>query len=401
MLWLNELKLRASWGQVGNAGSLTGINSYYSIWPGAYAFNGQMANGATLAAIGNPNLKWQTATDINFGLDFGLFKNRISGSVEWFQRREKDIILQKELMSYQQIRSIDYNSGEVWRTRGMDIILSTVNVRTKNFSWTTDINLSFYETWTVERDRDYNYPYIYSGTKEKWNNHYLYRSNGLLGAGETVPHMPTAVQGNINFLDTNGYVTDDAGTRLRDENGRYMYSGGPDGMLDEADYYVAANSTPIPFGFNNTFTFKNWDLNIYFYGSLRGYKQNDVLMQSSYGITDMTYGLNALARVKDRWSPENPEGTLPSVTQGNAGVNLANGDFYFEKAWFARLDNISLGYTFPREWFRGHISKLRIYAAARNVCVITPYKGMDPETGNGIGAYPNQRTFIFGVNLNF
>ncbi len=400
-LWLNELKLRASWGQVGNAGSLTGINSYYKIRPNDYAFNGSMTNGAAQAQIGNPNLKWQTATDINLGLDFGLFRNRISGSVEWFQRRERDIILQKNLMSYQQIKTVDYNSGEVWRTRGVDIMLSTVNVRTKNFSWSTDINLSIYNSYTTERDKDYNYPYIYSGTKERWGNMYLYESDGLLGAGETVPQMPTAVQGNINFLDRNGYLTDENGTKLRDENGRYVYSGGPDGVLDEADYYIAGNTTPIPFGFNNTFTLKNWDLNIYLYGSLRGYKYNDVLMQSSYGITDMTYGLNAVAAVKERWSPDNPGGTLPAVTQANAGVDISHGDFYYGNAWFARLDNLSLGYTFPRNWFKGYVSKLRIYAAARNLCVITPYKGMDPETGNGIGAYPNQRTFVFGVNLNF
>ncbi len=399
--WINELKLRASWGQVGNAGSLTGINTYYKIRPKDYAFNGSMVNGAALAQLGNPNLKWQTASDINFGLDFGFVKNRISGSVEWFQRRETDIILQKSLMSYNQVRTIDYNSGEVWRTRGVDITLRSVNISTKDFSWSTDVNLNFYASYTVERDPDYNYPYIYSGTREKWYNTYLYKSMGLIGANESVPWMPTSGAGNIKFADLNGYVTDESGTRLRDANGRYMYTGGPDGILDEADYYIAGNSTPIPFGFSNTFRYKNWDMNVYIYGSLNGYKQNDILMQSSWGITDMTYGLNAVTAVKNRWSPDNPTGTQPSVSQGASGVDILQGDFYYEKSWFARLDNISIGYTLPSHLLKKYISKLRVYAAARNVCVITPYGGMDPETGNGIGAYPNQRTFVLGLNLNF
>ena len=212
--------------------------------------------------------------------------------------------------------------------------------------------------------------------------------------------MPTAKAGNIKYADINGYLKDENSVKLKDKNGHYIYSGGPDGILDNADLYVAGNTTPIPFGFNNTFTYKNWDLNIYFYGSLNGFKRNELLELSVAGITDMTYGLNALTAVKQRWSPENPSGTMPSVSNGNSGVGTASGDFFYENAWYARLDNLSLGYTLPGKSLN-KIMKARISASVKNLLVITPYKGMDPETGNGIGAYPNQRTFVLGVNLNF
>ncbi len=399
--WLSNLKIRAGWGQVGNAGSLTGIHTYYSIRPGAYAFNGAMTNGAALAALGNSNLTWQTAEDINLGLDFGFFNDRLRGTVDIYQRVEKDIIAQKSLMSFNEVKTINYNSDEKWRTRGIDISLSSVNVDAENFTWSTDFNMSFYRTATVSRDPDFTpsktNPYI-----NTWGDVYRYRSIGLVADGETVPWMPNAQPGNIKYCDLGGYLLDENGERMRDEHGGYIYTDTPDGILDEADMYRVGNSTPIPFGFNNTFRIKNWDINIYVYGSFNGLKNNELLEMCSSGITDMTSGLNALVGVKDRWSYENPTGTLPSVTNGKSGVGTGSGDFYLENAWYARLDNLSLGYTFRgSDYDNKNFNSIRLYAAVKNLFVFTPFKGMDPETGNGIGAYPNQRGFTFGLNLNF
>lgn len=117
-------------------------------------------------------------------------------------------------------------------------------------------------------------------------------------------------------------------------------------MLDEADMVVLANSTPIPFSINNTFRWKNWDANIYIYGSLNGWKVNDIKLQSIYGIEDITYGVNVLDEVKNRWSPANPMGTLPGVAEASSGVDPKKSDFFLEKAWYLRLDNVSIGYTF-------------------------------------------------------
>ena len=115
---------------------------------------------------------------------------------------------------------------------------------------------------------------------------------------------------------------DDKGERMRDVNGRYILSGEPDGLLDDADYVILYNSTPIPFSINNTLTWKNWDANIYIYGSLRGRKINDVKHQSVYGLEDITYGVNVLTDVMDRWRPDHQDGSMPVWPRPKADLLL-------------------------------------------------------------------------------
>lgn len=399
--WLSDLKLRGGYGQTGNAGSLTGINTIYGVSRGTYVIDGSLVNGIGLRKLGNPDLKWETLSDANIALDFGLFKGRLSGTLEFYQRDRSDVILTKNLMSYNEINTIDYNSKEVYRSRGVELTLHTVNVDTKLFGWNSDLCFSFYRNQTISRDPDF-IPAPYQDFVEDWGNVYGYRTDGLIQAGESYPYLPNSQPGAIHYLDINGYQYEDDGVTIkRDNEGRYMLSGKPDGRLDQADIVKLYNTTPIPFSFNNSFRIWHFDLNIYLYGSLNGYKQNDVLYQSSYGIADLVYGVNALTSVKDRWTYQNTQGTLPGVAEANSGIDPSASNFFFEKSWFLRLDNISLGFNFPSEWFKGYVKSARIYAAVRNVAVITPYKGMDPETGNGIGAYPNQMSGAIGLSFKF
>ena len=399
--WLSELKLRGGYGQTGNAGSLTGIRTIYSISRGSYVFDGTLSNGISLSKLGNPDLKWETLSDANIAIDFGFFKGRLTGSLEFYQRDRTDVIMSKSLMSYNEIKSIDYNSQAAYRSRGVELTLHTVNVDTKLFGWTSDICFSYYRNKTVGRDPDF-IPAPYQDMVEDWGNVYGYKTDGLVQPGQDYPHLPNSKPGSINYLDINGFEYEaDGKTIKRDAEGRYVLSGKPDGKLDQADIVKIGNNTPIPFSFNNTFRIWDFDLNIYIYGSLNGYKMNDVLYQSSYGIADLVYGVNALTAVQNRWTYQNQEGTLPGVAEANSGINPAQSDFFYENAWFLRLDNISLGYNFPTRWFKGYVKSARIYAAVRNVAVMTPYKGMDPETGNGIGAYPNQMSAAIGLSFKF
>lgn len=399
--WLSELKLRGGYGQTGNAGSLTGIRTIYGISRGSYVFDGTLSNGINLSKLGNPDLKWETLSDANIAIDFGFFKGRLTGTLEFYQRDRTDVIMSKSLMSYNEINTIDYNSQAAYRSRGVELTLHTVNVDTKLFGWTSDVCFSYYRNRTVSRDPDF-LPAPYQDMVEDWGNVYGYKTNGLVQPGQDYPHLPNSKPGSINYLDINGFEYEaDGKTPRRDAEGRYVLSGKPDGKLDQADIVKLGNNTPIPFSFNNTFRIWDFDLNIYIYGSLNGYKLNDVLYQSSYGIADLVYGVNALTQVRNRWTYQNQEGTLPGVAEANSGINPANSDFFYEKAWFLRLDNISLGYNFPTRWFKGYVKSARIYAAVRNVAVMTPYKGMDPETGNGIGAYPNQMSAAIGLSFKF
>jgi TonB-linked SusC/RagA family outer membrane protein len=398
--WLSNLKIRAGYGQTGNAGNLTGINTFYSVSRGSYVMDNSLVNGIALSKLGNPNLKWETLTDINFGIDYGFLRNRISGSIDIYQRTRKDVIMTKSLMSYQEINTIDFNSKVRYRSTGIDFNISTVNFDTKTFGWTTDIIFSYYRNRTISRDDDF-IPEPYQAWKETWGDLYLYKTDGLVQPGQSYPHLPSSTAGAINYLDLYGYQLDENGERMRDSEGRYIRVEGADGVLDVADLVYYHNSTPMPFSINNTFRWKNWDANIYLYGSLNGWKLNDVKYQSVYGIQDLTYGVNALEDVKDRWSPANPTGSMPGVAEANSGVDPASSDFFYEKAWYLRLDNVSIGYNFNPKWFNNYVKSARAYVAGRNLCVFTPYGGMDPETGNGIGAYPNQWSLAFGLNLKF
>lgn len=398
--WISNLKLRAGYGQTGNAGNLTGINTFYSVSRGSYVMDDALVNGIALSKLGNPNLKWETLTDVSIGLDFGFLRNRISGTIDFYQRTRKDVIMSKNLLSYHEINTIDYNSAMQYRSTGIDFNISTVNSDTKSFGWTTDINFSFYRNKTIKRDADF-IPEPYQAWKETWDDLYLYRTNGLVQPGESYTHLPSSTAGAINYVDSYSYQLDANGERMRDAEGRYIRVEGADGVLDAADLVYFHNSTPIPFSINNTFRWKQWDANVYLYGSLNGWKLNDVKYQSVYGVADLTYGVNALSEIRNRWSYENPNGSLPGVAEANSGVAPSKSDFFYERAWYLRLDNVSIGYNFKPQWFGNHIKSARAYVAGRNLCVFTPYDGMDPETGNGIGAYPNQWSLAFGLNLKF
>ena len=396
--WLSNLKLRVGVGQTGNAGNLTGINTYYSVSQGSFAPNGSLVNGMAISKIGNEKLKWETLTDYNFGIDFGFFNNRLSGSVDLYQRLRKDVIMSKDLMSYHEVKTIDYNSATVYRSRGIDVGIHSVNFDNKKFGWTTDLNFSYYRNHTTKRDPDF-IPAVYQDYVEDWGNVYGYKTNGLIQMDKSYKHLQKSGAGAILYQDLYGYQLDENDEKMRE--GRYIRIAGEDGILDDADMVVLANNTPIPFSINNTFRWKNWDANIYLYGSLNGWKVNDIKLQSIYGIEDITYGVNVLDEVKNRWSPANPSGTMPGVAEASSGVNPSKSDFFLEKAWYLRLDNVSVGYTFPAQCFKNKIRSVRVYAAGRNLAIFTPYKGMDPETGNGIGAYPNQASFAIGLDVKF
>lgn len=400
--WLYNLKIRGGIGQTGNAGTLTGTEDLYGL--GGWAvLDGKVHNSVVRTTIGNPNLKWETLTDYTLGIDFGLWKNRLSGTIDFFDRRRTNIIHQKKLLSYNEVDYINYNSEEEQQSRGVDINLHSINIDSKSFGWTTDINFSYYRNRTIKRESDF-VPAIYQKWKETHNDIWVYKTDGLVQPDNLPDYMPGVAAGALKVLDLNGYKLDADGERMRDSEGRYIYSGEADGVIDQADYYKLGNSTPIPFSINNTFRYKNWDLNVYIYGSLNGWKLNDIRLQAVYGYKEIAdYGVNALTEIKNRWSLQNQDGTLPGVAEidNNGGVDPASTDFFYEKAWYLRLDNISLGYTFPTKWFKNYIKSARVYASLRNIAVWTPYKGMDPETGNGIGAYPNSASFAFGLNVKF
>lgn len=198
----------------------------------------------------------------------------------------------------------------------------------------------------------------------------------------------------------NGYKRDEKGNIVVDEKGKPMYSGEPDGIIDNADKVNLGVNQPFTIGFNNLFSYKNLDFGIYFYGMFNRWKINDIRMSyqatSEYGLPN---GTNAECGIKDRWSYDNMNSNIPSMFQSNSKYPVGDTDFYLEKAWFIRCSNITLGYTFDKSKIK-ILNSLRVFFDAQNLFTITPYSGMDPET-DMIGGYPNQRTFALGVDIKF
>ncbi|MCP9750198.1 TonB-dependent receptor [Ferruginibacter sp. HRS2-29] len=397
---VSQLKLRFSYGQTGNASINSNAFAAYGAYPAWLSGEDLRLIGVSLTRLENPDLKWETTTGANLGLDFSLFNGKVDGSVEVYNNVISDLLATKNLNSYQDINTIIANVGKT-RSRGFEISINTRNMQTSNFLWRTQFNFSKYKDNWEERAPDWK-PAVYENEKDPIRARYYRLSDGILQIGEAAPvSQPTLKPGMIKIRDIDGYLRDGAGNPSVDANGRFLRTGAPDGIIDDADTKMLGTSDPSAMaGITNIITYKNFSLNFDF-TALFGRNQADPNFTaygiSAYGI--YSNGYNALRTVKDRWTPTNPSTTQPSSFWGFSEYGV--GDFFQQKAWFIRCQNVSLGYNLPRKILGNVFSSVRIHADAANLFVISPYKGVDPETDSYTAAYPYIRTFTFGVNVNF
>jgi TonB-linked SusC/RagA family outer membrane protein len=396
---VSQLKLRFSYGQTGNAAISNNAFAAYSAYP-AYLTGDEVRNiGVSLSRLENPDLKWETTTEANFGVDFSFFKDRVSGSFEYYNRIISDLLATKPINSYNEINMIVANVGET-QSKGFELSLTTYNMNKKDFQWKTMFAFSNYkDTWRKRAD-DWK-PSVYQSDNDPIRAIYARESDGIMQIGEVVPAQPELQPGAIKIKDINGYERDTDGNPVVDANGRFIRTGAPDGMIDDADTKLLGTSDPkLIAGMSNMFTYKNFSLSFDFNGMF-GRKMADP-NYTAYGVGAegvYTYGYNALRTVKDRWTPTNPSTTHPSSYYGWSPYG--QGDFFLQKAWFIRLQNISLGYDLPKKWFGKVINTAHIHVDAQNLFILTPYTGVDPETDSYTAAYPNVKTFTVGLNLIF
>ncbi|MBD0832998.1 SusC/RagA family TonB-linked outer membrane protein [Aestuariibaculum sediminum] len=396
--WLNQLKLRAGYGETGNDNIGTAFSDYYA--PGANTMWGnQIISGVQLAGLGNPDLKWEKQVDINFGIDFSMFDNRVSGSIEYFNREISRILGQKDLLSSNSIGQVAYNLDAKKRTYGTELTLNTRNVETKDFNWNSTVTFTYYRDQWLKRDPSFVLG-INQSPRQYFGEIWRYKSDGLVTLNTT--DDLNQIPGTVKILDVNGYLLDADGNRVLDENDKPQYSGAPDGIIDAADLVKVGVNTPYTIGFNNVFNYKNFDLSIYTYGVFNRWKENAT--EVSYGGPAVNKMLanasNMQTNILDRYNSDNRSGTGVSSLQNYA--KYGTGDFFLEEAWFVRVRDITLGYTLPSDILKKiHMNRLRVYGNVMNPFLFTPYTGMDPETDAYIGAYPNQRTFSLGLQLTF
>ncbi|MEB2774676.1 TonB-dependent receptor [Algoriphagus sp. D3-2-R+10] len=391
---VSNLKLRVSAGQTGNAS--IGGNTYGFYASGAnYVLGNAFVTGISENQLANPKLKWETTTEYNLGLDWGLFNDRLTGSIEYYQKAISDLLDSRPVGSYYPVESVADNLGKT-QSKGFEISLRSVNVSKSNFTWSTDLNLYQYKDSWRERN-PYSILAIYQGVTDPLHVSYGYLSDGLIQPGETVSHMPNAPAGSIKVQDLNGWLKDTGGDFILDGDGKRQLSGESDGAIDDADKVIIHNQAPkFSFGLNNTFTYKGFDLGIFFYGEV-GRQLNNVTRMDFLRADKFRFSDNVTTDSFDRWSSTNPDGKYPT---GLFPTFESGTDFYIEKADFVRLKNLTLGYTLPNSFAQGRFKNSRVYVDAQNLFVMTNYTGSDPET-DSFSAYPNQRTYSLGVNLSF
>lgn len=397
---LSQFKLRIGYGKTGNADIGSNAFAAYTAYPAWLSGNDVINIGVSLNRLENPDLKWETTTETNLGLDYELFGGKVNGSFELYKKVISDLLAMKPINSYQEVNQIMANVGET-QSKGFELTVNTNNMQRGSFQWKTVYTFAkFKDTWRKRAD-DWK-PSVYESTNDPLRALYTRMSDGILQVGENPPvSQPELKPGMIKIKDINGFQRDADGNPVVNENGRFIRTGQPDGRIDDADTKLLGTTDPsLIIGLTNIFNYKNFSLNFDFTGMF-GRKLADP-NYTTYGISAAgvyTNGYNALATVKNRWTPENPSNTQPSSFYGWSPYGI--GDFFLEDAWFIRLQNVSLGYRLSRKALGKVFSEARFHVDAQNLFVITPYSGVDPETDSYTAAYPYIRTFTAGINLTF
>jgi TonB-linked SusC/RagA family outer membrane protein len=393
------LKLRASYGETGNSNIGNRARDLYSVGMN-YLFGSAESKGVYLGQMGNKNLKWETTSEFNVGLDFELF-SRFKITAEYYDRIISDLLSSRSLMSYMEVSSIAANIGKT-QSKGFELTINSQNIKEPNFSWTTDLTFSFYRDRWKERAPTWK-PAVYQNVNDYIRSQFGYKSDGLVKPEETgnLAYQPGAVAGMVKLVDLDGFQRDADGNVVYDANGRAQKTGQPDGRLDDADIVFYGTSDPgYLYGFNNTLVYKNFDLNIYIYGVLDQLRSFDHRTTANSGdIVRQEYGGPTV--IQQEWSSDKQDNKYYGVFQVYSAYGA--GDFTLQKTWYARVRNITLGYTVPLKP-NNIIQGARIYADINNPFTFTNYKGLDPETDAWSGwmySYPNVKTYSLGINLSF
>ncbi|RKS99877.1 TonB-dependent receptor [Flavobacterium sp. 123] len=367
---ISELKLRGGWGKTGN---LSGLPAYSSF---DLNYTNPLTNATTLDQIGNPDLKWETTTDINLGLDFGIFDNRIKFVADVYKKNTKDLL---QIVNFPGFTvPYYYNAGEI-ENKGLELGLNTRNL-TGDFKWNSSFNISFNENKVVKLGLLKKLPF-----------------QNLTSVGESVILLTEGSSLGTFYGYKVDKVDPTTGTLLyKDING--------DGKVTTDDRTNIGNPNPkYTFGFSNDFSYKGFSLDALITGSQGG----DIFNASRMDLTLMNNYNNQSTEVLNRWTTSGQITDVPKANDSNA---LHVSDRFVEDGSYIRLKAVTLGYQFKLEKLK--LNTIKVYVTGQNLYTITNYKGFDPEVGafnnaTGIGqgidlgTYPQVKTFIFGVKANF
>lgn len=408
---ITDLKLRASYGLTGNQGigpyqSLARLYMAPGAWGPNHPYNGQSGTdtGVSLAGIANPNLKWETTTQANFGVDFSMFEGRLTSTVDVYRKVTDDLLMMRDLPNYYGIPAILDNVGSV-ENKGLEVLIGGDPI-IGNFNWNTSLN------FTINRNK----------VLDLGDNDYITfnTTQGGYGLGEFMvltEGEPFGTMRGWEFLGIWGTDEEEEARSYGQLPGDQHYLDlDEDGDVDEDDRKIIGQGFPdFIWGWSNRLTYKNWDLSFL----LMGMEGVDLFNQLRIR-REVPYEGNSTALL-DVWTPENQDTNIPGMIDGKyrEDQNLENKIFvreentrWIEDASFIRLKTVTLAYILdPQKMKSIGFQKIRLFASGTNLFTITDYTGYDPEVaafaehdaqiGVDFAAYPASKTYTIGVELTF
>jgi TonB-dependent starch-binding outer membrane protein SusC len=401
--WLNELKLRGSFGYVGNPNVasyayLQRLNQGFQYSLGNSSGPGGSILGTAPSSSYNPDIEWEKNEQLNVGFDASFLKNRIAISVDVYQRRSINLILgiDPPLVSgtYEQV---PFNTGTL-QNRGIDVSINANVYKTKSFSWTSNAIIGAYKNKVITLGKrlqplDAGFTRITGGSKRTiagspadffygfqtegiFQNYKEIAAHAVQTAG-TDPTTSTA-PGDIKFKDING-----------------------DGVINDLDRTNIGNANPnFTYGLTNTFTYKNIELTVFLQGSVGNKVLNFTRWYTEGGVSNGNYSNAVIAR----WNGEGSSNEMPRLVLNDPNGNNRVSDRFVEDASYMRIKNVKLAYNIPTKIAsKLNINNTQVYASCQNLLTVTKYTGLDPEVGGGvdIGFYPQARTVLIGIKVNF
>ena len=386
--WLDNLKLRASWGSTGNAGisayqTLPMVNADNQIY---YEFGSGVTTGRIPTTLGNENLTWETTTSYNFGVDFGFWGNRIYGSADFYINKTKDLLYAQSLPLSSVYSHVLSNIGKT-KGHGFEIQIGGVPVRTKNFNWDTTLSVSTAKDEIVELSNGLE-KNINGRTGQivgqPLNIYYYYEADGCWGVGEFETYKADWEASHpgktLDFPEANSTTGD---VKIVDRN--------DDGKITDDDKWVYDRSPKCILGWNNTLTYKDFSLSFLVYARLGGWMEYGLYQQFRYD--------NANWADLDYWTPENQGARFP--TPGLTKQNTYAASTFYEKSSYIKIKDITLSYNLPKTWIsKIGMSNLRVYGSMKNFFTFSSVDNYDPERDGDI-SFPLTKQLVFGVNIEF